>query len=316
METRTDFAHFLNLTKRKFGVYLTCEKCSDSPTILRTLRGGILPRIGSRACYMLNKIMDNPLVRFLGVIGSIMTFLFVVISIIIATYKFRGKLWRLLKGFVTLFITYWMGFVFALFLISVWTLDHRVNLSTTHWVTLLFGFFATLIWMLYRKIRRLERTMESLRSEITTKVKEDFAILSERTKDEIGKMEKRLDKTAEKRMTRFDKTAEKRMTLFDAEKARLFAFANSQMKQWEATAMWIAEAIEGYAKIGEEALLRAAVNLLNSDLSACKKLSESDKQKIEKCLPFIPKILKKEKEQIEDKLSKLPKETMEESEKS
>jgi len=169
----------------------------------------------------------------------------------------------------------------------------------------------SLIWNVFLRRHELQRATESLRREITTKIKEDFAKLTERFKDEVAKMKKEIEKSVEERMTRFDKTVEERMTLFDAEKARLFSFATYQMKNWEGTAVWFAEAIEGYAKTREEDMLRKCVDTLNATLAACKKLSDSDKQKIKKCLPFIPEILKEEKEQIEDKLNKLPKEIKE-----
>ena len=122
-------------------------------------------------------------------------------------------------------------------------------------ITALVGVAAVLlvfswIWNVFLRRHELQRAMESLRREITTKIEEDFAKLTERFKDEIGKMKKEIEKSVEERMTRFDKTVEERMTLFDAEKARLFALAAYQLKQYEATVVWFAEAIEGYDKAG------------------------------------------------------------------
>ena len=159
---------------------------------------------------------------------------------------------------------------------------------------------ASWLWNLYLHKRELQRAIKSLRSEITTKAKEDFAKLSERTKDDIGRIKKEIEKSVEERMV-----------LFDAEKARLFALASAQLKDWETTAVWFAIAIEGYDKAEKEEMLRICVDALNANLAACKKLSESNKQRIKKCLPFIPEILQKEKEQIEDKLKKLPEEIKE-----
>ncbi len=167
------------------------------------------------------------------------------------------------------------------------------------------------IWSLLLRRHELQKAIESLKREITTKIKEDFAKLTERFKDEVAKMKKEIEKRVEERMTRFDKTVEERMMLFDAEKARLFAIAAYQMKKYETTVVWFAEAIEGYAKTGTEDILRTSVDALNANLAACKKLSERSKQEIKKCLPFIPEVLKKEKKQIEDKLKKLPEETKE-----
>ena len=180
----------------------------------------------------------------------------------------------------------------------------------------------SLIWNVFLRRHELKKAIESLKSEIFTKGKEDFAKLTTETKDAIGKMKKeidktieermtRFDKTIEERMTRFDKTAEERMTRFDADTARLFVLTGYQMKEYEGTAVWCAKAIEGYAKAREEALLRTCVDALNANLVECKKLSDSDKQKIKKCLPSIPEILKEEKEQIEKKLNKLPEEIKE-----
>ena len=168
------------------------------------------------------------------------------------------------------------------------------------------------IWNFLLRRHELQRAIESLKSEIFTKGKEDFAKLSERTKDDIGKMKKEIEKNVGERMTRFDKTVEERMMLFDAEKARLFAITTYQTKKYETAAVWLAEANEDYDKAGgQEDMLRKCVDTLNASLGGCKKLSESDKQEIKKCLPFIPEILKKEKEQIEDWLKKLREETKE-----
>ncbi len=169
----------------------------------------------------------------------------------------------------------------------------------------------SLIWNVFLRRHELQRATESLRREITTKIKEDFAKLSERTKDEIGKMENRLDKTVEERMIRFDKTVEERMIRFDAETARLFAISAKQEEMWDKESVWWAEAIEGYHKAESAEGLRIAVDQLNTALGKCKKLEDDDKEQIKKCLPLIPKILGDEKKQIEDKLKKLPKETTE-----
>ena len=152
------------------------------------------------------------------------------------------------------------------------------------------------IWHFRLHKRELEEAVESLKSALIAEAKKDFMELTTRVKDEVEKMKKEIEKSVEERLI-----------VFDAEKARLFALATYQMKEYEATAAWFAEAIGGYAKTRQEGLLRVCVNALISNLAVSKKLSESDKQRIKKCLPFIPEILKKEKEQIEDKLKKLPK---------
>lgn len=167
------------------------------------------------------------------------------------------------------------------------------------------------IWHFRLHKRELEEAVESLKSVLTAEGKKDFMELAKRVNGEIEKIKKEIEKSVDERMTLFDKTVAERMILFDAEKARLFALATYQMNEYETTAVWFAEAIEGYAKVREERLLRTCVDALNANLTVCKKLSESCKQRIKKCLPFIPEILKKEKEQVEDKLKKLPEETKE-----
>ncbi|GAG67031.1 unnamed protein product [marine sediment metagenome] len=159
---------------------------------------------------------------------------------------------------------------------------------------------ASWLWNLYLHKRKLQRAIESLRSEITTKAKEDFAKLTERVKDEVAEMKKQIEKSVAKRMTEFN-----------AEKARLFALAADQSKLWERASFWWAEAIEGYAKAESEKGIRIAVDALNSRLGKCKKLGDGLKESIKKHLSFIPKILGEEKEQIEDKLKKLPEEIKE-----
>ncbi len=170
------------------------------------------------------------------------------------------------------------------------------------------------IWHFRLHERELEEALESLKAALTAEGKRDFMELTKRVNDEVEKIKKEIEKNVEERITQFDKNTKEKTTLFDAEKARLFAYAAFQLEDWESTAMWFAEALKGYAKTGQEELLRDSVDLLNGNLAACKKLSESFKQKIKKCLPFIPEILKDEKEQIEDKLKKLPEEITGQSE--
>ena len=167
---------------------------------------------------------------------------------------------------------------------------------------------ASWLWNLYLHKRELQRAIESLRSEITTKAKEDFAKLTERVKDEVAEMKKEIEKSVEERMTRFDKTVEERMVLFDAEKARLFAITAAQSKVWDRASFWWAQALKGYAKTRQVDLLRVAVNAVNISLEKCEKLGDYDRKSVRDCLPSIPEILKEEKKQIEDKLKKLPKE--------
>lgn len=154
----------------------------------------------------------------------------------------------------------------------------------------------------YLRRRELERAIESVKSEITSKVEEDFTKLTEGFKDEIGKMREEIEKSVEKRMI-----------LFGAEKARLFAFANGQLKVWETAVDWWAEAIVGYDEAEHKELLRTAVDALNGDLDECKKLEDHVKENIKKSLSSIPEILRKERKQIEDKLKKLPKEITKQS---
>lgn len=49
--------------------------------------------------------------------------------------------------------------------------------------------------------------------------------------------------------------------------------AESEQLSWDTAAGWSAEAIEGYAKVEEENLLRTVVDFLNTSLAKCKKLS-------------------------------------------
>ena len=151
----------------------------------------------------------------------------------------------------------------------------------------------SLFWNFYLHKHELERAIKSFRSEITVMGEESFVKLTERIKDETEKMKETIEKSVAERMT-----------LFDAEKARLFALTNEQMKIWENAVVWWAEAIEGYAKAGEENMLRTAVDALIWDLGKCKKFEDDDRKRIKECSLFIPKILEKEKEQIEEKLSK------------
>ncbi len=155
----------------------------------------------------------------------------------------------------------------------------------------------------YLRKRELERAIDSVKSEITSKVEEDFTKLTEGFKDEIGKIEKGIQKNVEGRMT-----------LFDAEKARLFGLVNLQFKNWENVVGWMGTAITHYAKTEEKGLLRICVDALNQNLDKCKELKDDTREGIKKCLPSIPKILSEERKQIEDKLEKLPKGTTEQSE--
>jgi len=152
---------------------------------------------------------------------------------------------------------------------------------------------ASWLWNLFLRRHELERAIESLKSEITARVEEDFSKLAKKTEEEI------------------EKNVAKKMMELDADKARLFAISARQSAVWGRASMWWAEAIESYAKIGQEHLLRVTVDALNEDLGKCKKLEHKERKAIKKCLSSIPETLNKEKEQIEDKLKKLPKETKE-----
>jgi len=163
--------------------------------------------------------------------------------------------------------------------------------------------FASWLWNLFLRRYELKKASESLKSEITARLDEDFSKLSGRNKDEIEKMEKKLEKTVEERTIQFDASA-----------ARLFVLMNRQMGEWENAVAWEATAIKNCAKSGDENMLRIIVETLNTDLEKCKKLRDKDKEAIKECLCAIPGILTKEKEQIEDKLKKLPEETTEQSE--
>ena len=155
----------------------------------------------------------------------------------------------------------------------------------------------------YLRRRELERAIESVKSEITSKVEEDFTKLTKRFNDQAVKMKDEVQRTIEERII-----------LFGAEKARLFAFVNMQQKDWEAAVGWWAEAVVGYAKTGQKKLLRIAVDALNDHLDNCKKLEDDDRKSIKKSLSSIPEILGEEREQIEGKLKKLPKEITKQSE--
>lgn len=155
----------------------------------------------------------------------------------------------------------------------------------------------------YLRRRELERAIESVKAEITSKVEEDFTKLTDGFKGEIGRIKKEIQRNVEERMT-----------LFDAEKARLFGLVNLQLKNWENVVGWMGVAIIGYAKVGEEGLLRITVDALNQGLDKCKKLEDDIRGKIEKSLPSIPETLRGERKQIEDKLKKLPKEITKPSE--
>ena len=170
------------------------------------------------------------------------------------------------------------------------------------------------IWHFRLHKRELEEAIKSLKAALTAEGKRDFMELTKKVNDELEKIKKEIEKNVEQRMTRFDKTGEERMILFNAEKARLFGFANAQLKAWEAAVSWWTEAVVGYAKMGEEKLVRAVVDMVIVGLDQCKKLEDDVREKIKKSLSSIPETLRKEREQIEDKLRKLPKEITEQSE--
>ncbi len=159
------------------------------------------------------------------------------------------------------------------------------------------------IWNFGLNKRKLKKAIESLKSEIATKEEENFIKLTKRLEDRVEKIKQEIEKSITERMI-----------LFDAEKARLFAFANGQVKGWENAVGWWATAIKGYAKAGEEKLLRVTVDALNMDLGKCEKLEDDKKKQIKNCLFSIPEFLQKEKKQIEGKLNKLPREITKKSE--
>ena len=160
----------------------------------------------------------------------------------------------------------------------------------------------TWVWNLFLRKHELNKAIESLKAEMTAKEKEAFAELAKETKDEIGEIKEEIEKTVSERMI-----------LFDAEKASLFALANSQAGHWDVAATWWAIAIEGYARSNLANMVRISVNALNASLTQCQKLGNKGKKTIEGHLSSIPPILSQEKEQIEDKLSKLPEEIPKES---
>ncbi|MBA7494992.1 hypothetical protein ES702_05571 [subsurface metagenome] len=159
------------------------------------------------------------------------------------------------------------------------------------------------IWHFRLHKRELEEAVESLKAKLTAEGKRDFMQLTKRVNDEVEKIKKEIEKSVEERII-----------LFSAEEARLFAFANVQLKDWEGAVGWWADAIVGYAKAGQKSLLRVAVDALNDYLGQCKKLEDDDRKTIKKSLSSIPEILREEREQIEDKLKKLPKEITKQSE--
>lgn len=177
-------------------------------------------------------------------------------------------------------------------------------------ITVLVGLAVVLLafsWIWHFRLHKseLERAVESLKSEITTKVEEDFTKLTKGLDDKAGKTREEIEKSIAQRMR-----------LFDAEKARIFAFANMQLKEWETGVGWWTEAIEGYAEARREDGLRIAVDGLRDTLEFCEKLEDDKREGIKKCLPLIPAILRTEKKQIEDRLNKLPKEISKQSETS
>ena len=163
--------------------------------------------------------------------------------------------------------------------------------------------FASWLWNVFLRRHELKTEIESLKSEITIKLKDDFVKLTKQFDDQVVKMREEIEKKVEKRMI-----------LFDAEKARLFGLANLQLKDWENMAVWMGIAIIGYAKVGEEKLLRVSVDGLNQSLDKCKKLEDDGRERIKKGLSSIPGTLREERKQIEDKLKKLPKEITKQSE--
>lgn len=149
---------------------------------------------------------------------------------------------------------------------------------------------ATASWLTNVYIIRRERKRER---------EEDFEKLSkrisERIKEEIEKMEEKVRENVDRKMK-----------LFAAEKARLFALSSWNAKVWASAAEWWARAIEGYANIGEDEIVRISVDSLIDSLENCTMLKRENKKEIKERLRFIPKILYEEKERIEDKLDTLP----------
>lgn len=173
---------------------------------------------------------------------------------------------------------------------------------------------ASWIWHFRLHKRELQEAVESLKAALTAEGKRDLMELTKRVNDEVEKIKKEIEKSAEERITRFDKNIKEKMILFDAEKARLFALSCINTKLWENAVNWCAEAIIGYAEVGQEEMLRIIVDALNDCLDYCKKLKDDVRERIKKSLSSIPKTLRKEREQIEDKLKKLPKEITKQSE--
>lgn len=162
-------------------------------------------------------------------------------------------------------------------------------------ITVLVGVAFLLMLLSFFKGRR---ELESLKLEIATKAEEVFESLVPKIKDEIVKMEKEVKESVKKELT-----------AFEAAKARLFALISEDRGFWDVAAGWWSDAIENYAKIKNEKLVRIAVNALSRNLGKCETLEDDRKKEIKDKLFWIPPILSAEKKQIEEKLNELPKET-------
>jgi uncharacterized protein (UPF0212 family) len=103
----------------------------------------------------------------------------------------------------------------------------------------------------------------------------------------------------------YRKEIDSSMHMFEGDKCRLFALLCGQREMWNSAARWIATSIPQYAAVGQDALVRMCVDLLEIDLNRSDHMPTDDKAMIEECLRSVPLLLRPEKERIAKKLGQL-----------
>lgn len=159
---------------------------------------------------------------------------------------------------------------------------------------------ATVAFYFYIIRHRLKTEINKFEQKIIARDKEDFEKL-------VQKIDVKVDEIKNDIETKTDRSILK----LTAEKARLFALICYRDKNWEDAAIWWAEAVEDYNKVGQDDILKTSVEALDVSLGNCKALTKRNKKLVKRCLPYIPLMLVKLKEEIEKKLTCLPVEDVE-----
>ena len=151
----------------------------------------------------------------------------------------------------------------------------------------------------------IEEITVSIETKVAEKMQEITTASTKEIREEVNKM-----------VSETRKDIAKRMDLFDADKAKILTLININSEFWENAVFWTATAVVAYAKIKNQHWLGIMVDSLNECLKKCDKLTDSNREQVEACLPYIPEILYEKKEQIKAKLAKLPPEAPQEPEKT